>query len=143
MAAASGVRLVTATVGLVIVGMVWGTLSLTLLFAFGSENSFPRYAAKQLHHNVPMQWWVLNLDDGFHHEISTRYVHLEEIASLPFTTKDDLRGDEADSRPSDRRIQSRAFGPRERHLGLFDRDCDRWPSIRRFASCGESVFPHI
>jgi pyruvate,water dikinase len=53
------------------------------MFAFGRDNSFPRYAAKQLHHNVPMQWWVLNLDDGFSTEVAGRYVRLDEIACEP------------------------------------------------------------
>ena len=53
------------------------------MFAFGSENKFPRYAAKQLHHNVPMQWWVLNLDDGFTEDVKGKYVHLNEISCGP------------------------------------------------------------
>ena len=53
------------------------------MFAFGKDNEFPKYAAKQLHHNVPMQWWVLNLDDGFTEEISGKYVHLDEISCAP------------------------------------------------------------
>jgi pyruvate,water dikinase len=53
------------------------------MFAFGSENSFPRYAAKQLHHNVPMQWWVLDLDDGFTDDVAGKYVRLEQIACTP------------------------------------------------------------
>jgi pyruvate,water dikinase len=53
------------------------------MFAFGRDHEFPRFAAKQLHHNVPMQWWVLNLDDGFTTEIKGKYVHLEDISCLP------------------------------------------------------------
>ncbi|MCU0303101.1 MAG: PEP-utilizing enzyme [Thermoanaerobaculales bacterium] len=53
------------------------------MFAFGRENSFPRYAAKQLHHNVPMQWWVLDLEDGFAGEVTGRYVRLSELACEP------------------------------------------------------------
>jgi pyruvate,water dikinase len=53
------------------------------MFSFGSEHSFPRFAAKQLHHNVPMQWWVLNLDDGFTGEVKGKYVHLNEISCGP------------------------------------------------------------
>ena len=53
------------------------------VFAFGTDNPFPEYASKQLYHNVPMQWWVLDLEDGFKHPITGRYVHLEEIACGP------------------------------------------------------------
>jgi len=50
------------------------------IFAFGTDNPFPEYASKQLHHNVPMQWWVLDLGEGFKHPVTGRYVHLDEIA---------------------------------------------------------------
>jgi len=53
------------------------------MFAFGKDNEFPRFASKQLHHNVPMQWWVLNLDDGFTEDIKGKYVHLGEISCAP------------------------------------------------------------
>lgn len=53
------------------------------MFEFGRRHRFPRHAAKQLHHNVPMQWWLLDLEDGFSREIAGRYVHLDEIACRP------------------------------------------------------------
>jgi pyruvate,water dikinase len=53
------------------------------MFSFGKDHSFPRHASKQLHYGVPMQWWVLDLDDGFHKEPAGKYVHLEDIASRP------------------------------------------------------------
>ena len=53
------------------------------VFAFGTDNPFPEYASKQLHHNVPMQWWVLDLEDGFKHPVTGRYVRLDEIACGP------------------------------------------------------------
>jgi pyruvate,water dikinase len=53
------------------------------MFEFGREQRFPKHASKQLYHNVPMQWWVLDLEDGFTHQVTGRYVRLEEIASVP------------------------------------------------------------
>ena len=53
------------------------------IFAFGADTSFPEYASKQLHHNVPMQWWVLDLGNGFKGQVSGKYVHLEDIACKP------------------------------------------------------------
>ncbi|MCF8117843.1 MAG: hypothetical protein K9K33_15690, partial [Desulfarculaceae bacterium] len=53
------------------------------MFAFGKEHRFPRRAAKQLYYKVPMQWWVLDLEDGLAHEVSGKYVKLEDIACTP------------------------------------------------------------
>ncbi len=53
------------------------------IFAFGSDTPFPEYASKQLHHNVPMQWWVLDLGGGFTKTVTGKYVHLDDIANRP------------------------------------------------------------
>ena len=57
--------------------------AVTEMFDFGREHRFPKHESKQLHHNVPMQWWVLDLEDGLTHEITGKYVRLEDITCRP------------------------------------------------------------
>ncbi|MGE4291081.1 MAG: PEP/pyruvate-binding domain-containing protein [Desulfovibrio sp.] len=54
------------------------------MFRFGKDDNFPERAAKQLvTPQSPMQFWIINLDDGFRKETRENTVRLSNITSVP------------------------------------------------------------
>jgi pyruvate, water dikinase len=53
------------------------------MFSFDKTQAFSRYFIKRLVTDVSLQWWVLNLEDGFKEETPGNQVELSNIASIP------------------------------------------------------------
>ena len=58
-------------------------VSVKEMFYFDQKAAFASQAIKRLKADVPMEWWVLNLEDGFKAEVPGKEVELENIASIP------------------------------------------------------------
>jgi len=53
------------------------------MFAFDKHRAFSKYFIKRLVTDVAMEWWVLDLEDGFKEEVAGNTVELTNIASIP------------------------------------------------------------
>ena len=58
-------------------------VSVKEMFAFDKRQAFSRYFIKKLVTPVGLEWWVLNLEDGFKAEVAEPRVELSNIASAP------------------------------------------------------------
>jgi pyruvate, water dikinase len=59
--------------------------SVSEMFAFGSRKGVDERAAKRLMGEVALDWWVINLGDGFRPgtDLKSGFVHIEDIVSIP------------------------------------------------------------
>jgi pyruvate, water dikinase len=59
--------------------------SVSEMFSFGEKYHFDKRAAKRLVGDVPLEWWVIDLADGFSDNVdaSHKAVHISEIVSTP------------------------------------------------------------
>ena len=58
-------------------------VSVKELFAFDKKQAFSRHFIKKLVTPVALEWWVLNLEDGFKEEVPGNQVELSNIVSGP------------------------------------------------------------
>lgn len=53
------------------------------LFDYEKNKELARYFIKRLVTEVPLQWWVMDLEDGFREETPGKEIHISQIASEP------------------------------------------------------------
>jgi pyruvate,water dikinase len=58
-------------------------VSVKEMFALDKHQAVAKYFIKRLVTKFPMQWWVLNLEDGFKEEVPGKEVELDNIVSAP------------------------------------------------------------
>jgi pyruvate,water dikinase len=58
-------------------------VSMQAMFHFSQESYFSARSTKQLVCDVPMQWWIIDLEDGIKEGVKGKKVRLEEIVSTP------------------------------------------------------------
>jgi pyruvate,water dikinase len=58
-------------------------VALTAMFDLSKESHFSERSTKQLVSQVPMQWWIIDLEDGIEERVKGGKVKPEEIISIP------------------------------------------------------------
>jgi pyruvate,water dikinase len=58
-------------------------VSLQAMFDLSKESHFAERSTKQLVCDVPMQWWIINLEDGIREGVEGKKVKCEDIVSIP------------------------------------------------------------
>ena len=55
------------------------------MFKFGDKFNFDKGKAKRLVAHIPLEWWVINLADGFRENAddTSKAIHIDDIVSLP------------------------------------------------------------
>jgi pyruvate, water dikinase len=53
------------------------------MFAFARDQTPTERASKQLVVDVPMQLWLVDLDDGLRAPVTGKYVHIDDVVSVP------------------------------------------------------------
>lgn len=59
--------------------------SVSEMFNFGKQNNFDKGSAKRLIGDVPLEWWVIDLADGFREgmDMESKTIRIEDIVSVP------------------------------------------------------------
>ena len=58
-------------------------VSLRAMFDFSKETHFSDRSTRQLVCEVPMQWWIIDLEDGIKEGVKGKKVRIEDIVSIP------------------------------------------------------------
>lgn len=58
-------------------------LALKAIFELSKESHFAEHSAKQLVSDVPLKWWVIDLEDGTDKGVTGKKIRPEEIVSVP------------------------------------------------------------